>query len=175
MVVPQIKCLLVHKPHWYISDIFTSHIYIHIYPTTNRPYLSRNWMKGKSTGQIVPPIHWIHWSYHKSPTNHHVSCLNQVKSTIFAGWSHPFSTWNHDFAMVLTWVFLCFSHGAPGPWGALGPPGLNWHAYEFENDGPLLRGINDVGPCTFDSEPRGEMVVIFYEPEWMRVDDNYGW
>ena len=80
-------------------------------------------------------------------------------------------------------VFLWFSHGFPMvSHGGLGlrlrapsGPGLNWHAYEFENDGPLLRGINDVGPCTFDSEPwallkpLGDFMVILMAGWWLIV------
>mmetsp|Transcript_73169 Transcript_73169/g.161491 ORF Transcript_73169/g.161491 Transcript_73169/m.161491 type:complete len:756 (-) Transcript_73169:92-2359(-) len=39
---------------------------------------------------------------------------------------------------------------------------LNWHAYEFENDGPLLRGINLVGPCTFDSDLHSLSALVHF-------------
>ena len=30
--------------------------------------------------------------------------------------------------------------------------GLTWHAFEFNSDGPLMKGLTDAAPCTFDSE-----------------------
>lgn len=32
--------------------------------------------------------------------------------------------------------------------------GLQWHSYEFERDGPLMKGLTDAQPCTFDSAAR---------------------
>eukprot|EP00913_Durusdinium_trenchii_P014735 g13823.t1 len=39
---------------------------------------------------------------------------------------------------------------------------LQWHSYEFERDGPLMKGLTDAQPCTFDSDLHSLSALVHF-------------
>ncbi|CAJ1416587.1 unnamed protein product [Effrenium voratum] len=39
---------------------------------------------------------------------------------------------------------------------------LNWHAYEFEHEGPLMQGLTNAAPCTFDADLHSLSALVHF-------------
>lgn len=39
---------------------------------------------------------------------------------------------------------------------------LTWHAFEFNSDGPLMKGLTDAAPCTFDSDLHSLSALVHF-------------